>query len=321
MSPKVLCVIAVVATMSIAHAQPSSGDVAVGAPSARHPPVPHLDVPYVATPDCVVELMLSLARVGARDTVIDLGSGDGRIVIAAAQKHGAKGMGVEIDPKLVALANEHARNEGVADRVQFVEQDLFATDLSRASVITMYLLPKVNLRLRPKLLQLKPGTRIVSHDWDMGDWQPDQRIVLAVPEKKHAHQRWRQGAAHENSAQESALMLWTVPARIGGTWNAGERLTMVLDQKYQALTGSVTWHGEVFKGVSGLIDGDKVRLCFAMRDKARCRVGASGQLQKGALALQIEDAGHRQINVVAHRPPKAPSDGSTASLQTSKRTE
>ena len=314
-----LSVIAAIAMIPPAHAQSSSGDMTVGAPSARHPPVPHLDVPYVTTPDRVVELMLSMARVGPHDTLIDLGSGDGRIVIAAALRHGAHGLGVEIDPKLVAESNERARSEGVADRVRFVEQDLFTTDLSRASVITMYLLPKVNLRLRPKLLQLKPGTRIVSHDWDMGDWQPDQRIVLDVPEKKRARQRWRQGARHENAAKESALMLWTVPARLGGTWRAGEGLTMVLDQKYQALAGSATWHGQVFEGVTGVIDGDKVRLCLAMQDKARCRVGARGQLQKGALGLQIDDAAHRQIHVVARR--LRPSETPTTNGQAPKRTE
>ena len=327
MKATVLSAIAAVAMIATAHAQPpSSRDTTVGAPSARNPPVPHLDVPYVATPDRVVELMLSLAGVGPRDTLIDLGSGDGRIVIAAALKHGAHGLGVEIDPKLVALSNERARNEGVADRVRFVEQDLFATDLSRASVITMYLLPKVNLRLRPKLLQLKPGTRIVSHDWDMGDWKPDQRIVLEVPEKKRARARWRQAAAHENAAKESALMLWTVPAKIGGTWNSGERLTMVFDQKYQALAGSVTWQGQVFERVTGVIDGDNVRLCFAMHADALCRLGARGRLQKRVLELQIDDAGpsqsddagRRQINVVAHR---STGDDSATSRQAPKRTE
>ena len=292
--------------------------MAVGAPSARHPPVPHLDVPYVATPDRVVELMLSMARVGPRDTVIDLGSGDGRIVIAAALKHGAQGLGVEIDPKLVAESNERARREGVADRVRFVRQDLFATDLSRASVITMYLLPKVNLRLRPKLLQLKPGTRIVSHDWDMGDWLPDQRIVLDVPEKKRARQRWRQGARHENTARESALLMWTVPAILSGTWHAGERLTMVLDQKYQAISGTATWQGLIFENVTGVIDGEKIRLCFAMQDKNRCRIGARGQLQKGALGLHIDDAAHGQTNVVARR---SAGENPIASRQPTKRTE
>ena len=319
MSAKVRSAIAAVAMISTAHAQsPAPRDMTVGAPSARTPPVPHLDVPYVATPDRVVELMLSLARVGPRDTLIDLGSGDGRIVIAAALKHGAHGLGVEIDPKLVALSNERARKEGVAERVRFVEQDLFTTDLSRASVITMYLLPKVNLRLRPKLLQLKPGTRIVSHDWDMGDWKPDQRIVLDVPEKKRARARWRQAATHENAAKESALMMWTIPARIGGTWVAGERLTMVLDQKYQTLAGSVTWQGHVFERVTGVIDGDKVRLCFAKHADERCRLGARGRMQKRVLELQIDDAGNRQVNVVAQR---STGDDSTTSRQLPKRTK
>ena len=314
-----LAVIAGIAMILPAHAQSSSsGAMTAGAPIARHPPVPHLDVPFVTTPDRVVELMLSMARVGPRDTVIDLGSGYGRIVIAAALRHGAQGLGVEVDPKLVAESNARARSEGVADRVRFVEQDLFTTDLSRASVITMYLLPKINLRLRPKLLQLKPGTRIVSHDWDMGDWLPDQRIVLGATAKKRARQRWSQGARHENAAEENALMLWTVPAKLGGTWRVDDGLTIVLDQKYQQLTGRATWHGQVFEAVTGVIDGDKVRLCLAMQDEARCRVGARGQLNKGALGLQIVDAAHRQIRVVARRlrPSETPTTNAPAPTRT-----
>ena len=127
------------------------------------------DVPFVVTPDHVTRAMLELAAVKPGDFVIDLGSGDGRIVIVAAKQFGARGLGVEIVPDLVEKSRDNARRAGVADRVEFRVQDLFATDLSAATVITMYLLPEVNLQLRPRLLALKPGTRIVSHDWDMGD--------------------------------------------------------------------------------------------------------------------------------------------------------
>jgi SAM-dependent methyltransferase len=126
------------------------------------------DVPFVVTPDNVTREMLKLAGVKASDYVIDLGSGDGRIVIVAAKHFGARGLGVEIVPELVAKSRDNAKKAGVADRAEFRVQDLFATDLSPATVITMYLLPEVNLQLKPKLLALKPGTRIVSHDWDMG---------------------------------------------------------------------------------------------------------------------------------------------------------
>jgi SAM-dependent methyltransferase len=141
------------------------------------------DVPFVVTPDNVTREMLKLAGVKASDYVIDLGSGDGRIVIVAAKHFGARGLGVEIVPELVAKSRDNAKKAGVADRAEFRVQDLFATDLSPATVITMYLLPEVNLQLKPKLLALKPGTRIVSHDWDMGTWAPDRTITVDAPDK------------------------------------------------------------------------------------------------------------------------------------------
>ena len=131
------------------------------------------DVPFVPTPEKVVDRMLEIAKVGPNDMVYDLGSGDGRIVIAAAKKHGARGIGIDIDPERIKEARANARSAGVSDRVEFREGDLFKTDLSEATVVTLYLLSGVNLQLRPKLLsELKPGTRIVSHAFDMGDWKP-----------------------------------------------------------------------------------------------------------------------------------------------------
>ena len=141
------------------------------------------DVPFVVTPDNVTLEMLKLANVGPQDYLIDLGSGDGRIVIVAAKRFGARGLGVEIVPDLVKKSRESASLAGVADRAEFREQDLFATDLSKATVVTLYLLPEVNLQLAPRLQKLKPGTRIVSHDWDMGDWKPDRTIEVDAPDK------------------------------------------------------------------------------------------------------------------------------------------
>jgi SAM-dependent methyltransferase len=154
----------------------SPGDVAPSpTPTASVKP----DVPYVPTPDAVVERMLELAKVNKNDLLYDLGSGDGRIVIAAAKKYGAKGVGVEIDPQLVEKAKANAKTAGVSDKVEFRQQNLFDVNLSEASVVTLYLLPQVNLKLRPQLLrQLKPGTRIVSHEFNMGDWQPEQTVKL-----------------------------------------------------------------------------------------------------------------------------------------------
>ncbi len=163
--------------------------------SARAQPVP-LDVPFVPSGDETVERMLRMAAVGPEDRLIDLGSGDGRIVIAAARQFGTRGLGVELDPGRWAAAQRNAERSGVADRVRFERADLFETDLSAATVITMYLLPAVNLRLRPRLLALRPGTRVVSHDFDMGEWLPDQRAD-------------RDG---------STVYLWIVPARVEGTW-------------------------------------------------------------------------------------------------------
>ena len=153
---------------------------------------PALDVPYKTTRRDVVALMLEMGEIKAGDTVIDLGTGDGRILIAAAKERGAKGLGVDLDHVLIAKARDAAEDAGVADRVRFETGDLFETDLSSADVVTMYLLPEVNLRLRPQLFaQLKPGTRVVSHAFDMGDWKPDAK----------------------RRAGGSTVYMWRIPAR------------------------------------------------------------------------------------------------------------
>jgi SAM-dependent methyltransferase len=158
--------------------------------------VPGQQVPDVRTPLVVVNEMLRLANVTAGDVVYDLGSGDGRILIAAARDRGARGVGLEIDPALVAQSTERARQLGLADRLSFRQQDLFAADLTPATVVTLYLSPDLNRRLRPKLLrELRPGARIVSHRFDMGDWAPDRTLQVSSNEGSHT------------------LYLWVVPAR------------------------------------------------------------------------------------------------------------
>lgn len=137
-----------------------------------------LDVPYVPTPQVVVDKMLELAEIKPGDTLLDLGSGDGRIPITAAKKYGIKAEGVDLNPVRVREAKANAEKEGVTDKVEFREEDLFQTDLSKATVITMYLLSEINLKLRPKLEKLKPGTRIVSHSFDLGDWKPDKTVTV-----------------------------------------------------------------------------------------------------------------------------------------------
>jgi SAM-dependent methyltransferase len=153
--------------------------------------VPGVEVPDVRTPPEVVVEMLRLARVGSDDVVYDLGSGDGRIVIAAARDFGARGVGIELDPDLVTEAARNARRAGVAERTRFLRQDIFDADFSEATVVTLYLWPDVNLRLRPKLLsQLKPGSRIVSHDFPIGDWQPARVVNFKGPERTHVLSLW-----------------------------------------------------------------------------------------------------------------------------------
>jgi SAM-dependent methyltransferase len=160
-------------------------------PSATPESEEPLEAPYVPTPQVVVDQMLAMAEMGPNDVIYDLGSGDGRVVITAAQKFGARGIGIEIDPELVAQATANAQAAGVSDRVQFREEDLFTADFRDATVVTLYLLPDVNLRLRPILLtQLKPGTRIISHSFNMGDWEPEEVEVVRGPSKLHILYKW-----------------------------------------------------------------------------------------------------------------------------------
>ncbi len=236
-------------------------------------PTPLADeVPFITTPDHVTVAMLELAGVGAQDHVIDLGSGDGRIVITAAKRFGAAGLGVEIVPELVMRSRDAARRAGVEARTRFEVQDLFATDLSPATVVTMYLLPDVNLALRPRLLALAPGTRIVSHDWDMGDWAPDRTLTLSVPEKAIGREKL------------SRLHLWTVPAKVDGLWCGAGGATLRLDQRHQVLQAQLV-RGHVQQTYSGRMHGATLRLLgadgsawSAMAEGERLRVeqGAEG---------------------------------------------
>jgi hypothetical protein len=212
-----------------------------------------IDVPFITTPDRVTLAMLALAGVGATDRLIDLGSGDGRIVITAARRFGARGLGVEIVPDLVAQSLDNARRAGVAALVDFRVQDLFATPLQDASVITLYLLPEVNLQLRPRLLALAPGTRIVSHDWDMSDWPADRMLTLDVPEKAIGRDK------------RSRLMLWVVPARLQGLWCGPGGVALRIVQRYQQVTATLDAPGSpaTTLGLVGRIDGARLRLLGA----------------------------------------------------------
>lgn len=214
-----------------------------------------LDVPYVWTPQVVVERMLDLARVTRDDIVYDLGSGDGRIVVTAAMRFGARGLGVDIDPARVADGRRKAAATGVSHLVRFVQQDLFETDLREATVVTMYLLQDVNLRLRPRLLeQLQPGARVVSHTFDMGDWEPDRAIHVERPD-----------------GESSMVYLWVLPARVAGRWDVrveepgGSRhLRLHLEQTYQKVSGTATVDGRDVPVEPASLAGD--RLTLAVRD-------------------------------------------------------
>ena len=220
------------------------------------------DVVYVPTPQIVVDEMLKMAKVGPKDFVIDLGSGDGRMVITAAKKFGARGFGVDLDPVLLKRSNDTARAEGVADRARFVDQNLFETDLSQATVITSYLLPEMNAKLRPKILALKPGTRVVAHDYHMGDWLPDEERTLQVPEKK------------VGNPGVSYVYFWLVPARVAGRWNSevvtkagAQKIEFLFDQRYQSLSGSARTGGQDLKLRAPKIEGERVS--FSLLGKQR----------------------------------------------------
>jgi len=221
------------------------------------------EVPYIRTPQAVVDRLLDLAQVGADDFIVDLGSGDGRIVLTAAKARGARGFGVEIDPRLVASSNAAARREGVADRAQFFERDLFDTDLSQATVLTLYLLPEVNLALRPRLLaQLAPGSRVVSHDWDMAEWRADEQVVIENLAKPVVPQA------------QSTLYLWIVPAKVAGVWRVQvkgpdeeEALQIEFAQRFQELSGVVTRTHGSSQLQSANLRGAEIR--FAVIDAAR----------------------------------------------------
>ena len=217
-------------------------------------------VPYVPTPHDVVEKMLQMAQVSANDYLIDLGSGDGRIVVAAASKHGARGFGVDINPVRVSEALENAKKSKVTDKVAFYQRDLFQTDLTQATVISMYLLPRVNLELRPKLLDLKPGTRIVSHDFSMDDWKPDAYVQMHSREK------------YSSAGGDSEIYFWVVPAKVAGDWRwelpTGGRggkpqaYAVTLNQTFQMVSGSVSVNGRAVPLQNAKLSGDELSFSF-----------------------------------------------------------
>lgn len=214
-----------------------------------------LDVPYVPTPQVVVEEMLDLVDIEEHDYVVDLGSGDGRIVIAAAQR-GAIGHGIDIDPQRISEAREKAVENDVDDEVLFIEGDLFETDFSEASVITTYLLPSINEDLRPVILnESQPGTRVVSHSFDMGDWEPDETAEIEVEETGRTHK----------------VFFWIVPAQIDGDWTweiDGQSFTMNIEQHFQNIEVEVTNQEETsFSVEKEVLTGDRITVQISSGDQ------------------------------------------------------
>ncbi len=222
-------VLACVALGAIAQAQP--------APKSYEPqPFQQgKDVIWLPTPQSLVERMLEMAQVGPKDYVIDLGSGDGRTVITAAKKYGVRAMGIEYNPDLVEFSSRAAREAGISDKVKFVKADLFETDFSEATVVTMYLLTTLNLKLRPTLLDLKPGTRIVSHAFDLGDWQPDRT----------------------DTVENRSAYLWIVPAKVAGTWQLAQG-ELTLRQNFQMVEGALMVGDKSLPLANGRLRGDQI---------------------------------------------------------------
>ena len=199
------------------------------------------DVVWVPTPQAVVDKMLDMAKLTPNDFVMDLGSGDGRTVITAA-KRGARALGIEYNPDMVELSKRNAEKAGVADRAQFMKADLFETDFSKATVITMFLLPDINLKLRPKILKLKPGTRVVSNSFTMGDWRADETSEVST--SKGCENSW------------CTALLWIVPAQVGGTYKVPEG-EVTLKQTYQMLSGTMRAGGKTF-ALKGKVNGEEI---------------------------------------------------------------
>ena len=260
---------------------------------------PHADVPFVPTPWPVVDAMLELANVGKGDFVIDLGSGDGRLVIRAAQKRGARGFGVEIDGELVDQARREARRQGVAGRAEFLAQNLFHTDMGRATVVTMYLSPRLMAQLRPRLFeQLKPGARVVSHDFDMEGWRPEARLTVPVPDKPYG-------------PPSSEVYLWVMPANAAGDWSWRSAvggvpvdIAVTLAQSFQALDGEARVGGKPARVEEGRMRGDEIRFMLTAQAEGRTlrhefRGRVEGDTIKGNAKLQGD--GESQWNATRTR--------------------
>ena len=245
---------------------------------------PGKDVMWLPTPDLMVDSMLRMAEVTARDFVVDLGSGDGKIPITAARRFGARALGLEFNPDLVEVSKLRAIQAGVADKVEFRQADIFTTDYSSASVVTLYLLPEINLRLRPTLLKMKPGTRITSHSFDMGAWRPDETTLIGT----------------------GRTMLWVIPALVAGAWTVryADKKTdapgaIVIRQRFQDIEGEAAL-GPARVGLQNArVRGNGIN--FGVRDSAGQQLQFSGQVMADRIVGQVTQAGRRRSRFEAIR--------------------
>lgn len=233
---------------------------------------PDIPTPYLPSTTVAVDEMLRLAGVGPGDLVVDLGSGDGRLVIAAARDFGARGLGIELDPDLVRKSREYAQQAGVAERVTFRQDDVLTADYRDATVVTLYLLPNLVEKLKPRLLDLAPGTRIVAHDYGFSDWQPDRRVVIS-----------------------KTYLLYVVPAQVGGKWRLQARLPggvrdyeFDLEQRYQAIRGGARVPGGFLPAFEARLEGDRISFVFVdegtsyrFEGRVRSRLEMEGVVRAG----------------------------------------
>ncbi len=240
--------------------------------------------PYVPTPQVVVDEMLKMGQVGPNDFLVDLGSGDGVIVLTAAQRYKTRGIGVDIDPQLVHLSNSEAKKRGIADRAAFHVQDVFKADLGKATVVTLYLLPGMMVNLRPKLLkELRPGTRVVSHDYHFGDWAADDQYTWDVPEKEKV-----------NGVPRATVYLWIVPASVAGKWRlelaapGAAKYELALKQQFQNLDGLVSGAGAKggLKLTQSSLRGESIHFAFPASGGRHLFKGmVSGDRMEGSVEL------------------------------------
>lgn len=228
------------------------------------------DVPYVPTPQNVVDKMLEMAQVGPKDRIVDLGSGDGRIVLTAVTKKGARGRGIELNEGRVKYSQKAAERLGVTDRATFKQEDIFETKISDATVVTMYLLTSVNMRMKPRLLnELRPGTRIVSHAFDMGDWEPDKEVVMDTGQR---------------------IYYWVVPAKVEGTWIVNtapenKSIGLQLQQQYQKVSGFARVNGRQIPIQDGKVEGNKITFSLGTPNGTQ---SFQGQLANGKITGQLQ---------------------------------